>query len=149
MVSSNKSFKINATIAEKINAFGDEIIVLINSSSTEGKFCLIQQLYSSKEWSPLHLHENENHYVVINEGIMEFEISGNVHICSKGEAIFMHCQEWHRFRKVSSEDVVMLIFNFPGGFDNMYREVAIADKEPNSEILHKEIIDKYRIRTKD
>jgi len=142
-----KGFVTDLAKAERIFAFGDEIVVLANSVDTGGTFCLFQQVYTIPDWGPLHFHEYEDHFVLITQGAMEFELSGIVYACSAGNGIFMPRQQWHRFRATSAEPVVMLIFNFPGGFENMYREIASADTIGAGEPTRQEILRKYGVRT--
>ncbi len=143
-----KPFVTNLTSAERVIAWGDEIVVLANTTDTGGTFCLFQQIYDSSEWAPLHFHEHEDHFVQITQGAMEFELAGVSYNCSAGNGIFMPRQQWHRFRKTSTDPVVMLVFNLPSGLDNMYHEIALTDPGKAGDSSREEILKKYGVHMK-
>ena len=144
-----KAFVTNERSAERIHAFGDEIVVLASSASTGNRFCLFQQVYPTMVWSPLHRHDNEAHFVYVIDGDMEFEVSSVSFECRAGEGLYMPSGQWHRFRALTELPVRMLIFNFPGGFDNMYTEIANSPTGSEGDPQRQDILKRYGVQTKD
>lgn len=142
------AFVANQDSAERLNAFGNEIVILAGSADTGNSFCLFHQVYGSQDWSPLHLHDKENHFVQIIRGSMQFEAAGLLHICLTGDGFYMPKGQWHRFRALGAEPVEMLIFNFPGGFDLMYREIATCPDGPAGELQRAAILNKYGVHVR-
>lgn len=145
---SQKPVVASVKTAEKIYPYGDEVLLLVPSDATDDRFCLFRQVYDSQDWSPLHLHEREAHFVQLISGTMEFEISDALHSCGTGDGIYMPSNQWHRFRAVGDESVHMLVFNLPGGFDRMYGEIVQTAPGPAGERARQDIQDRYGVRSK-
>jgi quercetin dioxygenase-like cupin family protein len=115
--------------ATNVVAFGDNLRILVFGNQTGGQFSIIEQTYALSEWGWKHRHRVEDHYVQITCGEMEFEVNGTMHAVATGQAIFIPKNTWHRFRTTGPTPATMLFFNFPGGLENMFVEIAEAEAE--------------------
>jgi quercetin dioxygenase-like cupin family protein len=143
---SDRVFVARIEHSEQIYPFGEAISVIVSTEQTGGLFCLLRQTLVSGEWSAIHLHERESHFVQILSGVLEFENQGEIYQCAAGEWIFLPANQWHRFRVHGAIAVEMLVFNFPGGLDNMYREIVGGSSCAPDGMHVPEILARYGLR---
>ena len=107
-----------------LHAFGEEVIVHLDSESTGGKLNVWTELSPPGGGPPPHYHENEDEWFVVQEGRVEFLSDGTWTAFGPGSILFMPRRHVHAFRNEGESTSRMLLTTTPGGFDKYFARCA-------------------------
>ena len=107
-----------------LHAFGEEIMIHLDSESTGGKLNAWTELTPPRGGPPPHYHENEDEWFVVQEGRVEFFSDGEWTEFGPGSVLFMPPHHVHAFRNVGETTSRMLLMTSPGGFDRYFTRCA-------------------------
>lgn len=114
----------NLTEGRVLHAFGEEIIVHLDSDSTGGKLNLWTELTPPGGGPPPHYHTQEDEWLVVQEGRVEFLSDGTWKEFGPGSILFMPRNHVHAFRNAGETTSRMLLATSPGGFDKYFARCA-------------------------
>ena len=107
-----------------LHAFGEEIMIHLDSESTGGTLNLWTELTPPGAGPPPHYHEHEDEWFVVQEGNVEFFSDGNWKAFAPGAVLFMPRNHVHGFRNAGQTTSRMLLTTAPGGFDRYLARCA-------------------------
>ena len=107
-----------------LHAFGEEVIIHLDSESTGGKLNLWTELTPPGGGPLPHYHENEDECFVVQEGRVEFFSDGKWTEFGPGAVVFMPRNHVHAFRNAGDTTSRMLLTTAPGGFDKYFERCA-------------------------
>ena len=107
-----------------LHAFGEEIVMHLDSENTGGKLNLWTELTPPAGGPPPHYHENEDEWFVVQDGRVEFFSDGKWTEFGPGSILFMPRNHVHAFRNVGETTSRMLLTTAPGGFDRYFARCA-------------------------
>ena len=107
-----------------LHAFGEEIVVHLDSERTGGKLNVWSELTPPGGGPPPHYHENEDEWFVVQEGRVEFFSGGKWTEFGPGSILFMPRHHVHAFRNAGETTSRMLLTTTPGGFDKYFARCA-------------------------
>ena len=128
----------NLSEGRVLHAFGEEIIIHLDSESTGGKLNLWTELTPPGGGPPPHYHQNEDEWFVVQEGTVEFFSGGNWTAFGPGSVLFMPRNHVHAFRNAGPTTSRMLLTTAPGGFDKYFARCAeefAKGGEPDMELI--------------
>lgn len=125
--------------------------VLMSADQTLGEFTLLEQLIPAGAGPPAHVHERQAEGFYILAGELELVVGADDEVlrAGPGGAVWIPKSTRHAFRVVSDEDVRLLNFYTPGGFDDhlpFYGIEATAQTLPPDE-LGVSVLDRERTAT--
>lgn len=139
-------FAVNESSFKEIVVFGEAMRIWVMSNQTNGVFSILEQVCAAGQWGWAHRHRFEDHFVQVVSGEMEFIVGVEEYACKPGDSIFIPKMTWHKFRASEAGNAKMLFFNFPGGLEKMFIELAEAEAAgtlaPETEL---EISQKYGV----
>jgi quercetin dioxygenase-like cupin family protein len=109
------------------------IMILVDGDATDGHLGLVRDVVPAGHAGPrLHLHPrfDEGFYVLAGE--LVFRVGAHVSIVRAGEVALACRGEPHAFANRSDEDVPVLMFVTPAGFEQYFADGA-ADARPPDE----------------
>ena len=114
----------NLAAGRILHAFGEEVIMHLDSESTGGKLNLWTELTPPGLGPPPHYHENEDEWFIVQEGSVEFFSDGKWNLFGPGSVLFMPRNHVHAFRNAGQTTSRMLLSTAPGGFDKYFARCA-------------------------
>ena len=103
---------------------GDTYTIRVSGADTAGRFCLIDMHVPPGGGPPLHRHDFEETFSVM-EGEIEATFRGRNQIVAAGETIHIPANAPHRFRNSSDTPARMLCICSPAGQENFFLEVGV------------------------
>jgi len=76
---------------------------------------------------PIHRHSREDEYSYVLEGRLGAIVNGEEVFVDAGSLLVKPRGEWHTFWNAGDEPVRVLEVISPGGFEHVFREVAVLD----------------------
>ncbi len=107
-----------------LHAFGEEIMIHLDSESTGGKLNVWTESTPPGGGPPPHYHENEDEWFVVQEGWVEFFSDAEWTEFGAGSVLFMPRNHVHAFRNAGQTTSRMLLTTLPGGFDKYFARCA-------------------------
>ena len=111
-----------------IRAFGDEIALLMTGKDTAGAYTAFVDTTPPGGGPPPHLHEREDEWFFVLEGVVSFFAEGRWHDVHPGDFVFAPRGAVHTFKNNTSRPTRMLVHAAPSGFEDFYAE---AEQEFN------------------
>ncbi len=106
-------------------AFGERLI-RIRASETAGRFALIEEPVPPGWGPPLHVHQREDEFFQVLEGMFRFRCGDAVQEGGAGTTAFLPRGVPHSFRNIGSGTGRLLVGLTPGGFEGFFEEAAAA-----------------------
>jgi quercetin dioxygenase-like cupin family protein len=107
-----------------MQAFGDELTVLLSSEDTGGKYSLFNCVTRPGGGPPRHRHLTEDEWFHVLEGRMEFWKDGRWEEVEPGGTVFVPRGVAHAFRNRGKGDLRMVVQTAPGGFEVFYARLS-------------------------
>jgi quercetin dioxygenase-like cupin family protein len=107
-----------------IGLVGDTYTVLLSSSDTAGRFCLIDMHIPPGGGPPPHRHDFEETFILL-EGEMEATFRGARSIVKAGETVNIPANAPHRFHNISDKPVRLLCICSPAGQEAFFAQVGV------------------------
>jgi mannose-6-phosphate isomerase-like protein (cupin superfamily) len=104
------------------------------SPDGKGPFGMITQDVSPGTMIPVHLHENEDEVIFIQDGTGEATLGDRTVALAKGSTLFVPRGTWHGGRNTGSSSLLWIAIYTPSGFEGYFREIgrSAADAPPRS-----------------
>lgn len=127
--------------------------VLMSADGTLGEFTLLEQIIPAGFGPPAHIHERQAEGFYVLSGELELVVGPDDEVvhAGPGSAVWIPKATRHAFRVVSDDDVRLLNFYAPGGFDDhlpFYGIEATAQTLPPGD-LGVSVLDRERTGTSD
>ncbi len=139
-----KIVKNNA--GQKLNVMGDNQVIKLSSSDTNGQFTLIEQNNDPGMGIPPHVHENEDEVFHVLTGKVQMIIGKESTTLSAGDMIFCPKGIPHSWKVVGEEKAKAMLSIFPGGLEGMFKELSELPAGPPDLEKVGEICSKYKLR---
>jgi mannose-6-phosphate isomerase-like protein (cupin superfamily) len=103
--------------ARAYSFYGDLVIVHVGGEETDGRFCVVEFLQPSGEWTPLHVHKGSDQTQFVLEGALTVYLPGQSVVLGPGECINTPMNVPHTECVTSTVPARVLTVNAPAGFD--------------------------------
>jgi quercetin dioxygenase-like cupin family protein len=111
-----------------ISQAGNIYTILIAGSQTEGRYCLIDMLVPDGGGPPLHRHDFEEMFTLL-EGELEFTFRGETQTIRSPASVNIPANAPHRFANRSGKVAHMLCMCTPAGQEDFF--ISVADRIPD------------------
>ena len=131
--SHNSGAAIGATDGELVYVGRDPVRIKIGPER-KGPFGMITQDVSPGTTIPVHLHENEDEVIFIQDGSGEAILGDRTVALAKGSTLFVPRGTWHGGRNTGSSTLYWIALYTPSGFEGYFREIgrSAPDAPPRS-----------------
>lgn len=99
----------------------------VTSADSGGAFSAFENVMPPKQGPPLHLHHRDDEWFYVATGRFVFEIDGKRTEFGKGGSVFAPRGLSHRWANIGSEDAILLVTVFPGGFERFFDDISHAN----------------------
>jgi quercetin dioxygenase-like cupin family protein len=106
-----------------ISLAGDTYTILLSSTETAGRYCLIDMLIPPGGGPPPHRHDFEEMFSLV-EGELEFTFRGEKLTVRAGETVNIPANAPHAFTNASSKSARLLCMCTPAGQEEFFLEVG-------------------------
>jgi mannose-6-phosphate isomerase-like protein (cupin superfamily) len=116
-----------STLAGTKNAYwfyGDLATIHVRGEESGGRFCLVELLQPSGEWTPLHAHQRSDQTVFILEGELTVYLPGETVVLGPGACVTTPMGVPHTEQVTSDVPARVLDVNAPAGFDAFIAEAG-------------------------
>jgi quercetin dioxygenase-like cupin family protein len=107
-----------------IGLAGDTYTVLLASKDTAGRYCLIDMHIPRGGGPPLHRHDFEESFTVL-DGEIEATFRGAKTTVREGETIHIPANAPHRFQNVANQPARLLCICAPAGQEELFAQVGV------------------------
>ena len=140
---------IGATEGETLWLGGLGVRFLIGGEQTDGRFSLVEHPIAPRALAaPMHVHEHEDEYTYVLEGLVGVRIGDEERVAGPGELVFKPRGVPHAFWNAGDEPARALELISPAGFERYFAEIAPflppAVEAPRLEELG-EVRERYRL----
>ncbi|MGC2619262.1 MAG: cupin domain-containing protein [Acidobacteriaceae bacterium] len=108
-----------------IGLVGNTYTVLLNSNDTAGRFCLIDMLILPNGGPPLHRHDFEETFIVL-EGQIEATFRGDSLTVGVGETIHIPANAPHQFQNATTALARLLCICSPAGQEEYFAQIGVS-----------------------
>jgi quercetin dioxygenase-like cupin family protein len=109
---------------------------MVEAGESGGGFALVEQLLAPRRLAaPLHRHSREDEYGYVLEGRVGAIVGDEEVIAEAGSLLLKPRDQWHTFWNAGEAPARILGIFSPGGFEQMFREIAALDGEPTPDAL--------------
>lgn len=135
---------------KKLNVEGCDILILVESNDTGGKWSLLDHTMPSQTSPPpKHFHNSFDQFLYVIEGEPSVHLGNEIISMKPGSSIHIPKGTTHTLENPSSKSARFLTFMIPGGFENFFielnkleREAKCSNNVPNPELV-KELAAKF------
>ncbi|BDC50227.1 hypothetical protein F183_A25430 [Bryobacterales bacterium F-183] len=128
---------------EPMGIAGGTYTITVSGAQTNGKFCIVEMVVPPGGGPPMHRHDFEETFVIV-EGEIEATFRGATAVIRAGETVNIPANAPHRFQNVSGGTAKLICICSPAGQDEFFREVmAVAPAERPGK--SRELAPKYRV----
>ncbi len=110
---------------------GDTYSILVSGAQTNGRYCLIDMLVHDGGGPPLHRHDFEEMFTVL-EGELEFTFRGESRTIHAPTTVNIPANAPHSFKNKSGRTVHMLCMCTPAGLEELFLATSIPLASRNS-----------------
>jgi quercetin dioxygenase-like cupin family protein len=110
--------------APHIGLVGDTYTILLAAKDTAGRFCLVDMHIPPGGGPPLHRHDFEETFVIL-EGAIEATFRGVKSVAQAGQTIHIPANAPHQFRNASDHPARMLCICSPAGQEEFFAQVGV------------------------
>jgi len=118
------------SVPDTARSFGfldGRVTVLQSATDTGGTSALLDLLIPANSGPPPHIHTREDELYVIKRGTFQFFMDGICRQAGPGAAFYMPKGHMHMFKNVAKETGEQLLFIYPAGLEQFFREVHDLD----------------------
>ena len=110
--------------------YGDLVTVHVSGEEAGGRFCVVEFLQPTDEWTPLHVHRDADQTQYVLEGELTVYLPGRSFVLGPGECVNTPMNVPHTEHVSSARPARVLDVNVPAGFDEF---IAMAG-QPAAEL---------------
>jgi quercetin dioxygenase-like cupin family protein len=103
---------------------GDTYTILLSSTDTNGRYCLVDMLVPPGGGPPPHRHDFEESFTVL-EGEIEATFRGKQSVVRTGETVNIPANAPHSFTNANKESARLLCICSPAGQEELFRAVGV------------------------
>jgi quercetin dioxygenase-like cupin family protein len=107
-----------------IGLVGDTYTILLSGKHTAGRFCLIDMHIPPGGGPPLHRHDFEESFILL-DGEIEATFRNQKSTAKAGVTLHIPANAPHQFRNISSQPVRLLCICSPAGQEEFFAEVGV------------------------
>jgi len=107
-----------------VGLVGDTYTVLLTGEATHGRYCLIDMFIPPGGGPPLHRHDFEESFTVL-EGEIEATFRGRKTVVKAGETLGIPANAPHSFINASSQPARLLCICSPAGQEEFFEQVGV------------------------
>lgn len=132
---------------DKLNIAGSLVLHRAKSNETDGAFSVVELVSEPGAGVSLHIHENEDELVYVEEGEIEVTLGDQSMKATKGVMALLPRGIPHGFTNVGNTPSRVLDVILPGNFDNYFVEMhnLYSNGEPDPGKIE-ELAQEYNIR---
>jgi len=108
-----------------IGVVGDTYTILLSGADTAGRYCLIDMHIPPGGGPPLHRHDFEESFTVL-EGEIEATFRGVKSVVRTGETLSIPANARHSFTNVSKKVARLLCICAPAGQEEFFAQIGVA-----------------------
>ena len=112
-----RSDQAQGTKARAYWFYGDLVTLQVSGEETGGRFCVVEFLQPSGEWTPLHVHRDADQTQYVLEGELTVYLPGRSFVLGPGECVNTPMNVPHTEHVTSAGPARVLDVNVPAGFD--------------------------------
>jgi mannose-6-phosphate isomerase-like protein (cupin superfamily) len=120
-----RGYKLDADGGERIKFSDAEFLIKASADTTNGAFCIIEEVNPLD--TPLHVHDREDELFYVLEGDHVFRCGDDELHVGPGGSVFAPRQVPHAHRRVIPRTGRFLTLVYPAGFEGFFRELAEAE----------------------
>jgi len=113
--------------AQSFGFLDGRVTVLQSATDTGGTSALLDLLIPANSGPPPHIHTREDELYVIKRGTFQFFMDGICRQAGPGATFYMPKGHMHMFKNVAKESGEQLLFIYPAGLEQFFREVHDLD----------------------
>jgi quercetin dioxygenase-like cupin family protein len=118
---------VGASEGETVWLGGLGVRFLIRGEQTGGRFALVEHPIAPRALAaPTHVHEHEDEYTLVLEGLVGVRIGDEERVAGPGELVFKPRAVPHAFWNAGDEWARALELISPAGFERYFAEVALC-----------------------
>ena len=107
---------------------GEHCLIRVSSEDTKGRYSLVEIVSAPGDGTPMHLHQNEDEYLIVLEGVARFACGDRIFDAEAGTLVTLPRNVPHAWGNRSDTLLRIAGITFPGGVEQVL--VAIArDKD--------------------
>ncbi|MBZ5601353.1 MAG: quercetin 2,3-dioxygenase [Acidobacteriia bacterium] len=110
---------------------GSQVRVHADAADTNGQFAMLEFRAFPGTEPPLHVHKNEDEFILLLEGRMEVTVGGNQRVVEAGDSVHFPRGVPHTFRILTPSIRTVGVIT-PAGFEEFFRGLA-GDTRPSFE----------------
>jgi quercetin dioxygenase-like cupin family protein len=133
---SKQATVIPAAKGRSLNVLGHVVNVMLGSAETRGDTFVFETITPPGLAVPVHLHEHEDEYGYLVEGVFEFYLDGRTFEAQAGAVLYCPRHTSHGFRNIGSTAGRMIWLSTPGAaVERFFDELGAlpADAPPDME----------------
>jgi quercetin dioxygenase-like cupin family protein len=133
-IQSKQATIIDAGEGAKLNILGHAVTVMLTSAETNGDGYLFEVITPAGHGIPPHVHEREDEYIYIAEGVYEVFLNGRTHKAKSGAMLHFPRYIPHGFRNIGATPGKTVWTVTPGAnFEPFFNELGAlpADAPPD------------------
>jgi quercetin dioxygenase-like cupin family protein len=115
---------VPAGSGKTLSVVGDQAIIKIATSQTNGAFTVFEGVIQPLGGPPLHRHRVQDEWWYILEGEILFEVDGKVFHAGPGDTVFAPRGSSHAFMNEGATQARALVTVVPGGLDIFFEELS-------------------------
>ncbi len=119
----SEAFIMERRDGKRIHVLGDDIIVKVSSSDTDGAFTIFEARTSPLEGPPLHCHPDQDESWQILDGEYRFVVDGQEIYAGPGSTVFAPRGSVHTFQNIGTVAGRMITTVVPGGLDEFFEDL--------------------------
>ena len=101
---------------------------IVPGDASGGAFALLEHVLAPRcLGGPVHRHTREDEYSYVLEGRLGAFLDGEEVVVDAGALLFKPRDQWHTFWNAGDTDVRVLELICPGGFEQVFHEMAALD----------------------
>jgi mannose-6-phosphate isomerase-like protein (cupin superfamily) len=112
-----RSDRAQGTQARTYWFYGDLVTIQVSGEETGGRFCVVEFLQPSGEWTPLHVHRDADQMQYVLDGELTVYLPGRSLVLGPGECVHTPLNVPHTEQVTSAGPARVLDVNAPAGFD--------------------------------
>jgi mannose-6-phosphate isomerase-like protein (cupin superfamily) len=99
--------------------------LMLSGEATGGRFSVIEHRLGPRELgAPMHLHDHEDEYSIVTDGVVGFVLGDDVVTAEPGSLVRKPRHQWHTFFNAGDTEARLLELISPAGFEQYFEELA-------------------------
>lgn len=110
---------------------GERCLIHVDAAATKGVYSFVEILSDPGDGTPLHLHKNEDEYIMVVEGVGRFALGDRIFDVEAGTMVTLERNIPHAWGNRSNAPLRLAAMVYPGGCEEGLRAAAKAMQSGN------------------